>query len=82
MIGEAARVPVRVVPPLLETQVAVYAVIAAPPLLIGARKLTVAVLPDTDAVGDRGGLGVLRGIALTVADHGLIPALLRAVTRK
>jgi hypothetical protein len=74
--GEEAHVPV--CPP---DEVAVYDVIAAPPLLAGGVKLTVACALPAVAVPMVGAPGTVAGVTLfEAADAGPVPTELVAVT--
>jgi hypothetical protein len=80
-MGLVALVAAAKVPP--PAQVAVYAVIAEPPLLTGAVKTMVAeVLPAVAApmVGAPGAVAGTNGVTLTALDAMLVPTALVAVT--
>lgn len=79
VIGEAD--PVAVIPPGLA--VAVYAVIAVPPLFAGALNITVALAFPAMAVTPVGAPGTVAGVTpFELAEAGLVPAALVAVTVK
>lgn len=81
--GEDAPVAVRVVPPLVDVQVAVYPVTAVPPFEAGAENVNVPA--DAVAVASviEGAPGAARGLTVTVGlEYEPVPAELDAATRK
>ena len=81
VIGLAVPVAVRAVPPVTE-QVAVYPVIADPPLLAGAVNATVAWPLPAVTVPIVGAPGTVRGVTWTVPDAAPVPAEFVAVTEQ